>query len=322
MTDFVFRHVDEKDVDMLVMDRLATGGALLGLLTSLVSDEMPGGPSAYKLTKVRHSAVTRNGESDLVAVLEAPDNIHAILIEDKIDAPPQRQQAERYEQRGKEGVAARDWNTFSVVLIAPEEYPKSYKEPYAHVLSYQQMREALADDDDFGRRMLSDAIAKQAEGWQPNHSEVMSAFYDEVARTARKMRIKAECSHKVGDRRAERTAWVHFESPLAGTRISWKSEQGRVMLEFRGWGSSVDALKELVGEIPADAYWRAPKKGVKKAFLCMDSLYKVERWSEATADAPLIVDSMYKVQRMYDFALALNNRAIDWKGARERAVKS
>jgi len=307
-----FKRIDEKDVDMLVMDRVSQGGGLLDLFLAEVGDEMPGGPATYTLSRIRHSATTRNGESDLVVVMSGPEGAHAIMIEDKIDAPAQHLQAGRYERRGNEGIAAGDWSSFSVVLIAPDEYLQATEQPYSHKLSYQRMREALPEGDAFGRRMLSEAIAKQESGWQPNRSDMMTAFYDEVALAAGKMRVKAECLHKIGDMRAERTAWVNFKSPLARTRICWKSEQGRVVLGFSGWGGKIAALKRLVGELPPDAYWRKPKAGVKRAFLCLDALYKVTDWAEATADAPLIVDALYKVQRLYDFALQLNNRPVDW----------
>ena len=307
--ELVFKRIDERDIDMLIMDRLSGEGPLLDLILDEVEGEMPGGRDAYELVKIRHSATTRNGESDLVLTLASPGNVHAVLIEDKIDAPAQPQQATRYERRGAEGIAAGDWASYSVVLVAPEEYPQG---PYPHKVTYQQMRAALPEGDAFARRMLSDAIYKQESGWQPNRSDVMTAFYDEVAKTAKRMHVKARCTHQEGDIRAERTAWVNFESPLRGTRIEWKSNQGRVMLAFRGWGGKEDVLKERVGEIPAGSYWRKWDKGVNKAYLCIDAIEPVVNWAEATKDAPLIVDALYKVQRLYDYALELNNRVIDW----------
>ena len=66
--------------------------------------------------------------------------------------------------------------------------------------------------------------------------------------------------------------------------------------------------RSRVGEIPPGAYWRAPQPRVKSAFLCLDALRLVEDWSEAAADAPLIVDALYKVQRLHGFARELGNR--------------
>ena len=307
-----FRHVDEKDVDMLIMDRASKRGPILDLVLQEINDEVPGDSQCFELVEVVHSASTRNGESDLVIVIAGPQGRHAILVEDKIDAPAQPQQAKRYKSRGEEGIAAGEWSSFSVLLMAPEEYLQANCEPYPHELSYQLIREALPQDDEFGRKMLSCAIAKQQHGWHPSRDEVMSAFYDEVALTAKKMRVKADCLHKVGDSRAEGSGWVDFRSPLADSSISWKSNQGAVVLGFHGWGSNVDTLKQRVGGVPDDAYWRAPRKGARIAYLCLDALYKVEDWEDAASDSPLIVDVLYKVQRFYDYAIELSNRAIDW----------
>ena len=308
-----FRHIDEKDIDMLVMDRVSQGGPVLDMIVREVAEEIPGDAQSYSLASVSHSAMTRNGESDLVVVLAGPEGKHAILIEDKIDALAQPQQARRYGLRGEEGIAAGDWSSYSVLLMAPEGYLQANSEPYPHELSYQRIRDALPLGDEFGRKMLSCAIVKQQSGWQPSRSEAMSAFYDEVALTAKKMRVKADCWHKVGDSRAEGSGWVDFRSPLADTGISWKSDQGSVVLGFNGWGGHVDELKSRIGGIPDGAYWRAPKKGAKIAYLCLDALYKVEDWEAAASDAPLIVDALYKVQRLYDYAIDLNNRVIDWR---------
>lgn len=83
--ELVFNHIDEKDIDMLVMSRLSCGG-LLDLFIGELGGEISGNPKGYELVKVQHSATTRNGESDLVAVLSGPSDKHAVLIEDKVDA--------------------------------------------------------------------------------------------------------------------------------------------------------------------------------------------------------------------------------------------
>lgn len=313
--DLVFKHVDEKDVDMLVMDRASQGGALLDLIVSEVAAEMPGDSCEYELGRVQHSASTRNGESDLVIVMSGPGGDHAILIEDKIDAPPQHEQAERYAIRGGEGTDAGEWSTFSVVLVAPEGYVAADSQPHPHAISYERMLDALPEGDAFGRAMLSAAIGRQAAGWQQVRDETMSAFFDAVAGTARDMKLGAECLHKEGDSRAPSAAWVYFSPPLERTSICWKANQGRVALGFAGWGESVDALKALVGKIPEGSHWRKPARGVGTAFLCFDALYKVEDWESAASDAALIEDALRKVQVLHGFALELNDRAVDWGDA-------
>ena len=313
MLDLRFRHVEEKDIDLLLMDRATRDRRLLDLLLNDVKGDIGDDASHYELVGARHSAATGRGESDLVLLLSDGTRRHALLIEDKIDAPAQLNQAERYLMRGEDGVAAGDWDGFSVILVAPQGYIDSDSEPYPHAVSYQRIREALGRGDEFAWRLLSDAINKQRASWQPNRDQVMTAFYDEVARTAKRMRVKAECKHVVGQSRAHETAWVEFRSPLAKTNISWKSNQGLVALCFSGWGGKEDSLKERIGAIPQGWYWRKWTGKVKTAYLCVDALDKVTDWEEASADTPLIVDALYKVQALYDFALELNNRVIDWK---------
>src|SRR5882757_43844 len=71
---------------------------------------------------VQHSVMDDLGESDLIFRYrnQAGESV-AILIEDKIGAPLQRQQAERYRKRGARGVP-KSWDRFLTCIVAPERY--------------------------------------------------------------------------------------------------------------------------------------------------------------------------------------------------------
>ena len=51
--------------------------------------------------KVEHSVVTSDGETDVQAILSVDGKKIAFLIEDKIDAVAQNEQAKRYEKELK-----------------------------------------------------------------------------------------------------------------------------------------------------------------------------------------------------------------------------
>ena len=311
--DIQFRSVEERDIDLLVMDRVARGGALLELFVVEAVEAMAANPTTWILEGAQHSVVTDRGESDLVLVLSDGKRRHALLIENKIDAPPQHKQAARYHKRGEDGVSKGLWSSYSMILMAPQRYLDATEEPYPHKISYERITQAVDEGDEFGRKLLSSAIEKQKVGWQPVRDPVMSGFYDKVAETAEAMGVQAKCKHRVGQPRAAKTAWVEFQSPLADTSISWKSEQGFVALCFPGWAENVDVLKERIGEIPQGWYWKKWDKKVGTAYLCVDALYAVKIWKTATKDDALIADALEKVQAVYDYALQMNNRAINWR---------
>jgi hypothetical protein len=80
-----------------------------------------------KPVSVKHSVSDAYGEADLIVLyqLEGSNEHVAILIEDKIHAPFQQLQAERYKQRGVYGEkTAKEWNHHWTCLVAPECYIK------------------------------------------------------------------------------------------------------------------------------------------------------------------------------------------------------
>jgi hypothetical protein len=55
-----------------------------------------------------------------------PHERFALFIEDKIDAPLQPKQLERYRQRAEAGVRKNSYSAFAVVLCSPVAYVKSH----------------------------------------------------------------------------------------------------------------------------------------------------------------------------------------------------
>lgn len=77
--------------------------------------------------EVTHSFSDEYGEADLVVefpVGDAAGSRSALLIENKITAGFQPQQAQRYQSRGLAGLAAGRWQAYRTVLVAPEKYIK------------------------------------------------------------------------------------------------------------------------------------------------------------------------------------------------------
>jgi len=62
-------------------------------------------------------------ETDILLVVDSETlGQAALMIENKIDAIFQDRQAERYRERGEDGVASGLWDTFRTVLFAPRLY--------------------------------------------------------------------------------------------------------------------------------------------------------------------------------------------------------
>lgn len=80
------------------------------------------------------------GESDILWLTETDAGVkRLVLVENKIKAPAQPEQLQRYGERGrryvKEGIAG----TFEILLIAPKDYTSSESARYVRRLSYEEM---------------------------------------------------------------------------------------------------------------------------------------------------------------------------------------
>jgi hypothetical protein len=84
------------------------------------------------------------GESDLIAYYADPQGqVLAILIEDKIDAAAQPEQAARYLKRGEAGILAGRWNSFRTCIVGPRNYLESAPDAagYQVSITYEEVCE-------------------------------------------------------------------------------------------------------------------------------------------------------------------------------------
>lgn len=104
---------------------------------------------------------------------------HAILTENKIDAPPGPNQAEDYAKYAEWGKENRLWKSAITVLIAPEGYlTRSISNDYDRMISYEEVAERA---ESFALQALSERLLAgikryQHTGEPRNPDEIVSSF--------------------------------------------------------------------------------------------------------------------------------------------------
>ena len=101
--------------------------------------------------------------------------IHALHIEDKIDAVAMPRQPERYDLRAQKDIAAGEYDTYSVLIVAPEKYLRKNKEAqkYPSRLTYEQMRTLLATAiHQFAKRQMTWFRGMERKGIRIHWTEV------------------------------------------------------------------------------------------------------------------------------------------------------
>lgn len=129
----------ERDVDLLLAEEFDVNSAFADHIKSLT--KFAGEPATVAETWISKS--DNLGESDLVVVYQRSDaGRFALLIEDKVDANLQPDQAGRYRMRAEREISRGSYADFEVVLCAPAFYLRN-----------------RGDLDDFDRRISFEDIA-------------------------------------------------------------------------------------------------------------------------------------------------------------------
>jgi hypothetical protein len=135
------------------------------------------------------------GESDVVHLFRSEEGKNvALLIENKIDAPPQPAQAERYRKRGEKGITEGSWEEFRTCLVAPEQYLAAGTETghYDCAISYEELLSFFVSrrhrDPRFlyKAQVIREAIQKRRDGYQPKVSLEMTKFVEDYVALAKK----------------------------------------------------------------------------------------------------------------------------------------
>lgn len=191
-----FCNVGERDIDFLLLEELRCSEgfrefflrAALDAL-GLVGRLLPSGAVFHSVHRTGEST----GETDLLvefrAESERGSGVHAVLIEDKIDAQFSdrtkcgSKQTERYRAEIKKKTAAGDWVAGVVMLVAPQAYLDAVApEAFDAMVSYEAVADwfrrssegrsgEMAARSEHRRQMLQAAILRQRRGWQRQADE-------------------------------------------------------------------------------------------------------------------------------------------------------
>jgi hypothetical protein len=139
-------------------------------------------PSDPRAVSVQHSVSDVFGEADLLAefVIDAREAVTgALLIENKINAGFQPQQAERYRSRGEAGIVNGRWHEYRTILVAPAAYLKR-SHGFDAAVSLEMISGWLCSTDDkrraFKQARLQRAIDKKNLSGVQVVDPVMTAF--------------------------------------------------------------------------------------------------------------------------------------------------
>jgi hypothetical protein len=180
-TNFV-ESITERDIDLLILEELVCSQDFrVWFLRSVL-----GVDDGTAFLGALHSVSNELGESDLVIGFKKLDGHEfAVLVENKVCANFQPDQAERYHKRGAKGVDAGHWGSFVTCVIAPKSYlaAESGAEEFHHSCAYETLEEWFLSRSDGSERarfkatLLRYAIDKSRRKLPPVISPEVTAFW-------------------------------------------------------------------------------------------------------------------------------------------------
>jgi hypothetical protein len=115
----LLNHILERDLDLVLMGALFASEPF----RAFILKNAKGWTKGHTLVRTCVSEMADAGETDILLVVDLEDATRlAVMIEDKINAPFQPEQANRYRQRGEQGIRDGRWTQFTTCLCAPEGY--------------------------------------------------------------------------------------------------------------------------------------------------------------------------------------------------------
>ena len=224
--NFILDTAMERDIDLLILEEFAVSPQFAKIFLSAANIS-----ASYTIKSIIHSKTDANlGESDIVIVLDIEGARHALHIEDKIDALAMPRQHDRYELRAQKDISTGEYDSYSVIIVAPEKYLSVNQEAkkYAHQVKYEQMRDYFASQKDarslYKLALIDRAIIDQKNGYQYEANPSMVQFCKAMA--------DYQKEKYPGLPQGSVAWWPGYDTMLEGVQIVFKADKGFCDLQF------------------------------------------------------------------------------------------
>ena len=182
---------------------------------------------------------TNFGECDIVVEFIDNNKKIAILIEDKIDAPEQPKQAERYHKTGKYLIEKKEIDQYISCLLCPKDYfkPGAPMERYDKNISYEELLEWFEKQNDSKRirikqMIIQNAIKRAKTGYMQKIDEKTNNFYKYYEKIGLKNNPELEFQYTKPYTKDQ--GWVSIKPGIfpQNITITHKSQRGFVDLQI------------------------------------------------------------------------------------------
>ncbi len=250
MTYSISFSVCERDIDLLLLEEFVTSLEFLQWFSDRVVNISI---KVDKLLDAQRSVIHPNGESDLkISLQDSTGRTAYLLIENKINAIFQPQQAERYQIRGQDYREKGDCKSVQTVLVAPERYFSSDTalEGFDSRVTYEEIRDWFTHQKWMKERrhykvaLLNAAIEKRTIGYDPVEDDSVTTFWYQYWQLTREKAPALNMKEPVSKPSGASSILFKSRSLPLEIKLVHKLPSGKVDLEFSGKDQPLEWLKQ------------------------------------------------------------------------------
>ena len=291
--------VAERDIDLLLMEEFHVNDDFVAWFCSEVGlvDVTPAG--------AWHSLSSTDGETDLLLrVIEKGRRI-GVLIENKIGAPEQDLQAERYHLRG---IASREQgklDAYVTVMCAPKRYldTLSPTSAYQHRVAYEQIASWFSDQE--GRRaawrchVVREAIEQGRRGYTMAVNATNTAFHLGYWEHLHLRHPRIQMARPKA--RGSKSNWIILKGLDFPKGVSMHHKFDQNLMEIGFPRRRIEEILAVRGDWPNDISV-AQKGGTASLVICVPH---VDMKLGVAAQVPLIEEALKAAYRLMPYASLL-----------------
>lgn len=271
-------HATERDIDLVLVEELYSSFDFTSWIAVQAGIEKPVARWDVKHSKRRTQS---RREIDIFIEIEHADNSRsAVLIENKLDAGEQPDQAESYEEELE--VLAKGYGVAKMIIVCPRSYGEQHQyftSKFNAVVTYEQLRGWFRDaEDEVGddlilryrlrNEFLDQAIHKHRRGYTPVLDTVVGDFNAQYVALLRRIAPKIipgssmlkkanprESTSMIFDQNKTLAALPKHIRPRRFSHELGRGLERRanyVAVTFAGWGAALPAIKKQLESDTAD----------------------------------------------------------------------
>ena len=173
----MFECIQERDIDLLLMEEWCVNPDFAHFfLKRIVSTDI----DITDRTALHSVTDDTYGESDIVFTFCCEGQRIAILVENKIDAAPQPDQAKRYKLRADKMKSSGKYDQIFICIVAPQHYLENDTEKYPNQISYESLADFLSNGTPRGEykaNMLCLGISQERRRPKPIKNDIVTSFW-------------------------------------------------------------------------------------------------------------------------------------------------